>query len=260
MGWDVTSVLETLNKVVSGVAARTLLTEKTFPLDEDVDYIWSKYLKELVDLVTKDFAFYARKGAFIYKSITSDELPSDAAKEASKINRVVINIGVGLGNNYNVALKRIQVSINLSAIGAMGNYDELPAGQKKRIHSEFDPSALKASISHEISHWLSDSLHNRHLAKTIVKFPLGFNINAHHIEVDAQIHALKELKRINQDKWDDMTMIDIYRIKPSFHVVHREQSSKGEFAKWSRAFYSRAAREGLLGKKMKPVPEYGEGD
>lgn len=258
------------------------LNEKTFAIGKDVDLIYNLYLKEAINLYKKttiiDFMHYITsskrgkaKGEYIFGETTTEILKSKQCQKAHKLNPCTIQVGVfGDGNFYSPVRKIISISLNVYALQLLlkcSNKEELKKSiidpnQRKMFESEFTGTALKATIYHELSHWLNDTFHNYnisnkiHLAKikedpSVLK-KSGYS-NFTDFEIDAQIHAIKQLKRKYNKTWDDLTWTDIMLLKPSFSVIKTQlkSSSKKVRDEYMKNMYKRLNREKLLGKNMK---------
>ena len=217
------------------------LTEKTFNISKDVKYVYEKGFKPLVDSLkdinqlsmklfktdkNKDFFIKVRENKNVpFNRIMGNELPSKEAQAASKLNPVEIYTGAfDSGNFYrskevrgildDSKLSLIQLSINKQAlvIALRKEIYMLPVDQVKSFLQEFVPARIKATIAHELSHWLNDTMHNFHITN-LLKTAHELNnievlklhkkdVNMTHFEIDAQIHGIKQLKMANKKKWD----------------------------------------------------------
>jgi hypothetical protein len=245
------------------------LSEKTFDVDSDVDAIWEKHFKGLSKMVFTDtdhvLDIINKKGEWLHTTIDSGQLNTQDAINAHSVNPVTINIGIlKKGNRYGWNEKVISLSINLEAVTVLNHLtQEMVMTQYPLWIKEFQKEQIKSAIAHELSHWISDSLHNRHIKKRmtgdvkeygkLIK-KLG-NINASDFEIDAQIHGIKELKRQNAERWDEMTFDEMLKLKPSINniVYGLQQAGKKVYTDWTKRLFGRMVRESLLGKNMKPI-------
>jgi hypothetical protein len=251
-----------------------ILNEKLFDIKSDVEMLWTG-LESAIEVYKKDpqkiLDSYKENG-LVYK-LTSAELNSEPCKEAHKINPVTILLGFlsNYGNVYNPDKQRITISVNKNAVLYLGpkGMDALPEAIKMYpvIGKEFDEDSLKGSIAHELSHWLDNTLHNKHLEKEIKKYQASVDKNkpkyspaewayiTNH-EIDANIHAIASLKDKYNKRWDTMSFLDVLNLKPS--LVHLFKSigtklSKKQYDNFIKRFFGRLARENMLGKNMKPL-------
>lgn len=279
---------------------RSYLEESTFNLDIDVDDLYRKSgLDRLNGVLSREDPVEIRQ-AFspvidgkIWLRVGSESLRSRIAKRAHKENPISIFLGVDRGGSfYRPSDREVQATVNLSALGlvkdALRSMPDDPSSylksivgsQYERFCKEFDASNVKGTISHELSHWVSDSLHGRNISNVLSggirritaaaekgdvlgvedsirgKFP---SMTQHPLELNAQVHAIKTIKReIGQRKFDNLTWADLFRLKPSLIGNLRISPSKflssGQYSEMIRRFVKRLDREGLLGKRMRNFP------
>jgi hypothetical protein len=134
------------------------------------------------------------------------------------------------------------------------------------IYSEFTEARIKGSIYHELSHWIRDTLHNNNIHKKLSDFHYSGDSSPKNIqkilyhgeeteyttdyEIDAQIHAIKQLKRNYRSDWDSLNFSDMLDLNASLkHITHALKGNN--LNRWMRKIKSRMYREGLLGKKMR---------
>jgi hypothetical protein len=77
-------------------------------------------------------------------------------------------------------------------------------------------------------------------------------------EVDAQIHAIKQLKRTFKKEWDNLTLLDLFYKIPSLRNIAKSLYFLGKdvYKIWMKDLVKRMNRENLLGKFMRDFPEY----
>ena len=254
-----------------------LLLEKTYAIGADVDLIYKKYFKKIINTFNKKdieifrnlLKKYYKNGEWYFGKMLSANLKSKVAKKANILNPVNIYLGVTKdSSNYTPEKKMINISLNKNAVDiiAKENMKQFKANLDndtwERFNNELSPSAIKSTIYHELSHWLNDTLHNQNITKRIVKTkelksikPLQrFNkIDFSDFELDAQIHALKQLKRDYKKEWDNLSWKDIAQKKPFFDVWFDELRSATPQVqnKIHQLMIKRLNRENLLGKKMR---------
>jgi hypothetical protein len=266
------SAFDRINEFKSELDSKLqILNEKTFNVDRDVDMIWNKYMKGLADDFLKnpdkylDLMGKASDGTWRLVRFSSAVLTSEDAKLAHAKNPIFINVGILNLNAYNWKEKKIDLSLNRKAVNVLRYMtQEMVMDDYPLWIKEFSKEQLKSAIAHELSHWISDSLHNRHLKKRLSGNITEYNnlisklgsINASDFEIDAQIHAFKELKRQHEDKWDEMTFDELIKLKPAMnHIVGALQTvGKKTWDKWNKRIFGRMVRENLLGKNMRPIP------
>jgi hypothetical protein len=206
--------------------------------------------------------------------MSSGELKSKQGKEAHAINPIDIYLTFDdKGNYYSPAENVIHFSFNAQQVDILrnANFDmdrvEGMVGTKmKRFGEELSVSAIKGSIYHELSHWLNDSLHDKNITKLlnraaehvghewdIMKQGHG-NVNQTFIEIDAQIHSIKQIKRDNKKTWNDITWTDIVQLKSPFLGVIKQSILNNEYDEYMKHMLKRMHREGLLTRKLQKIP------
>jgi len=137
---------------------------------------------------------------------------------------------------------------------------------KRLFSKELNESNIKATIWHELSHWLNDTIHNRNITKLInvaanlknseVLLLNKPNINMTYFEIDALIHGIKGVKNIKSKIWDKMDLEDLFVECTSLAFIYNTIYSKhGQDVVnvWQKLLVKRMVREGLLGKNMKKL-------
>lgn len=248
-----------------------LLTEATFDLDEQVDYIYNKFFKKYCEGIINDEKATEPQSGNVG---TTEMLPkSDLINKANRIQTCNILINVG-GNAYVPHRNEIKFSINESAINFLISQgvtlDEvdslLDRDTAYRFKKEFSQARVKGSIYHELSHWLDNVLHGGHIKRKIDKHvyssdPDSLQKHLYHgekdamttsYEIDAQIHSIKQLKRdYPQSLWDIMSFSDMLKLNSSLSHLYDDAVRLGIKDRWFRKLKSRMSREGLLGDKMR---------
>lgn len=252
-----------------------LILEKTFDIQEDVDFIWDKGFKKLVNLYKKSPEKYItlmrKYEGYVWKQIDSGKLESENARKAHKQNPIKININLSGSNNYDFERREINLSINHQAVEALGGrgFDNSEMVEEYPfILNEFSPEAIKSVISHEIAHWLDETLHDEAASKmaskyfygrknskdspTIPKDTIAFYHTGQH-ELVANVETIKTIKNITDEgKWESMNFEDILDLKPNLklHIRTARQLGPEGFREYLRRLYTRLNREGILGKNM----------
>lgn len=253
------------------------LEEKTFNIKKDVMFIWNKYMKGFKKEIDDgnlppqnviDAAFQG-KGATRWE-FSSSEFTSKDAKLAHKINPITIKIGLFPSPAYQPPSKSIHLTFNMYVLRVLKQQaqDAIPDDQQQRFKSEMGKDKIIGTISHELSHWISDTLHNKHISKLIdVAMELNSNeilklgkkdVNMTYFEIDAQVHAVKAIKQNHTKKqWDALTIDDLFIAYPSLHNTGTTLKAYGKdiLNIWLKLLMKRLAREKLLGKKMKRFPK-----
>lgn len=252
------------------------LNEKTFRIGGDVDLVYKKifhpYIKLLpnfdmfMDKVNKD---KIKSNEYFFEVIFSHELKTKDCKEAHEVNPIGIKGGIFDTSSYVPSLSLIKLSLNIGVINILQQNRSkesienlIGTAVSKRFFNELSPANLKGTIYHELSHWLNDSLHNKNISKRLKKAQQtqNYDILKKHgdaiftdYELDAQVHAIKQLKRDYRKDWDKLTWYDIIEVKSSFDVIFsrlKHLNSKDQNEYFQRMI-KRLNREGLLGKGLR---------
>ena len=71
------------------------------------------------------------------------------------------------------------------------------------------------------------------------------------MEIQGQIHNIKQTYEHNKDIWDEISFYKLMNMVPSLNVVFSELKYQPKLRKqWVRDIKTRMSREGLLGKNM----------
>jgi len=255
------------------------IDEKTFNIDSDVNLLFLRGFKKLFDdynnikddiknklMIDKDIILYETKTSY---------LKSKDSVKANKIYSAKIFCGVFKnGSRVSFDLDKlfpdeIYISLNYNNVKLLLLENEQRLNVLKSFVDfslTFSESRVKATISHELSHWLSNCLHNNHI-KNIYNLAndLGLDVrnllkvvdfNISYIEIDAQIHGLKAIKRemVKKDKnsWNTIEFKDLFVIYPTLKAIYDSlnKESKQLKDKWQIELVKRMKRENLFGKSM----------
>ena len=248
---------------IKRILHEALLNERLMDVNNDVNRIYDIYFKNDVDELEKTGVY--TKTMFNMDKFDTSFLETPLGVKGHKLNPCIILINRG-SNNYNPKQGKIGMSVNSNAVDYL-RYDvngvfedallRLPTRQAKSFRWEFSERKIKGSIHHELAHWLDDTLHNKHLDKYLDKrtdnhSKGNFNspINAHYVEIQAQIHNIYQLKQNISDEWDSLTFDELLTKIPILSTVNKQLS--GDIVKkWKRDLKTRMSREGLLGKNMR---------
>ena len=248
-----------------------LLSESTYELDADVDFIYTESrLEEYIHNVKTN---PSKNVGRPFKELDSSMLTCPKSIEAHKLNPVKIESGIfGTSSWYNPSKRMIRISPNRQAIDMIGanekpdEYDNI-----QMFDNELTDERIKATIHHELSHWISDSIHNQHLSRIVSHAAdegghyedvlLGkYNVGETYYEIDAQIHGIKQIKRkYTSEEWDRATLQWLFYKYPALNNIKNpliRSPNDNEVYDWIRTLTTRMSREGLLGKNMTKFPSY----
>jgi len=253
-----------------------ILLEKTFNIESDVDLIYEKGgFSEFLKAFTAGEKPYEDElnsiqkiKHIVFDLIPSSELQTEDCINAHRQNPIDIYTGITImGSHYSPTNKTIFISLNSSALDVnySGDIHYISSSQKETIYNEITEQRIKIAIHHELSHWISDSLYNKHIGRIINRgLELQNNdiiklkqkdVNMTYFEIDAQVHSIKELKRnYDEREWNELSLRDIMIKYPSLSAVYKELKSKHGLdvaLLWQKNLTKRLYREGLLGNNMK---------
>jgi len=254
-----------MKQLIRKLLREGILSEKLTDVDSDVDMLYDKYFRN--DIETIERTGFITKDMF-QENIENDTsiLTSPDSVKSHELNPCVININPG-SNYYNPNEAIIGIGYAKNAYDFVMNYgggDIKSAlsnlsneNQKKTLIKEFTEIRIKGSIHHELAHWIDDTLHNKHIKARVDKAMElntrdlnGIHVDATRMEIQAQIHNIKQAYNKNKDVWDELSFQDVLDLSPSLSSVNNKFTGETK-AKWRKELKLRMNREGLLGKNMK---------
>lgn len=206
------------------------------------------------------------------KTIDSSKLKSPNAKKAHQINPIKIHVYlVGLPNmtnSYNVQTCEINICLPYGVAEAMmSRISTVPQYQLPMLQNEISVLKHKATIRHELTHWMDDSLHDMYLTKAlfraheIVKVDKSSAVKYYNdavlhgyddiykspIEITPMVNQIAELKRrIGDKKYNKLTWMDLMVLLPTLESLNRKHG-----VEWRKIMFIRLARENLIGAKFR---------
>lgn len=187
--------------------------EKVFHLRKDIDNIYKKSFKPLVDdiekalktgkpptnkLVLKHAQRFNNEKTMLLV-IDSSELVSPDAKKAHKLKPIKIHmeIGTNRGNVYNPGDGEVHIEINKGVLKIFADYDWdkesilNAVDGENTVFNEISEMKLKGTINHELSHWIRNT-QTGHLDKMFKRSDKLIGIAAKKIQKDAYINLPSE--------------------------------------------------------------------
>jgi hypothetical protein len=233
-----------------------VLTEKLMEIDDDVDYIYDTYFRADLDRVWANNKI--AQNSFPKRTTDTSILKSPLCVKAHEINPAEIHINYG--SNYyrsDQSKELISISVNSNLIDSALGFSTLDDFIRTYDTAKYDLSEekIKGSIHHELVHWLDDSLHNRHLSKSISKYyeknkdKNKVDVYLKTFEIQALIHNIKQMRRKYEDQWDELTFEELVKITPTLYHLYKNFTPEQKVV-FTRKIKTRMSREGLLGKKM----------
>lgn len=245
--------------------------EKLHNIQRDVDYIYNNSFKELVDdiqkntLKNKDYYLLSSNGDIAL--FNSSQLSSTDCVKAHEVNPINIYCGIYKRSSYSFGDdKEIIISINNAVLDLFFNQISIPDTTSKfrRLKNEITEKKIKASIAHELAHWVDDSIYKvfkkivgdeKNLSKQRELLKLGTDlIDTTYFEIQAQIHGVAQIKNsFTKDEWDNFSVKDLFELYPPLadviEIVYTKHDKQIALI-WVRALLKRLNRERLLGKNM----------
>jgi hypothetical protein len=251
---DLQEIKETLRE--------SLITEAIHNIDDDVDLIYDTFFGNDIEKL-----FNTRKltdDMFNKDKTDTSILQNPLCVEAHQKNpcRILINYGE---NVYNPINNIISMTVNPAAINFLKSQNNdldrslnsLSKEDVRLFKTDFSEEKIKASIHHELTHWLDDVFYNKRIKRATDKFikknkRVGKNnipIDADTLEIQAQIHNIHQLKRKYNDIWNSLTFNEMMTMSSTLKTIFNSLPEKYRY-KWVRDLKTRMYREGLLGEKM----------
>ena len=177
-----------MRELIERLESRSLLTEATFNIKSDVDFLYNAAGLDKLHGVLRDKNIDSLGLIRICEKVAKEKLFTDSSKlkskvckDAHKINPVEIIVGFTIfsgkdGTHYWPERNEIRVVKGGKEHGILRSYDFDMSLVKSALRSDFkrfsyslDALSFKSSIAHELSHWLDDTFHNRYLTKGLIK-------------------------------------------------------------------------------------------
>lgn len=253
-----------MRELIKTLLRENLLNEKLADVDADVDMLYDMFFREDVEQLNTTGKIIP--GMFVRGKTNTSILTSPECVEAHKLNPCKFLVNTQLGNYYSPEQELMGISVNFYALEYVkydydGDYKEalfsLDGEENIRFRKEFSEARIKGSIHHELAHWIDDTMHNKHIKKRLTKAQeLGTTdignipVNATKMEVQGQIHNVKQLKNKYHEVWDSLTFKDMIDLSPSLNSIFN-QLKRDVKTQWLRDIKTRMHREGLLGAKMR---------
>jgi hypothetical protein len=211
---------------------------------------------------------------------SSADLVSDDAQRAHAVNPVEILVGMTKHGSFYMPKERtISISLNAEAVSVMRMHGYatdarsiaamermVGAGKVAQFWNEFSAASLRGTIAHELSHWMDDSLHGRHIARKSLRAmergtpvdPRYAQMSQSPIELNAQVHAVRDMRDKLGDAFEDLTWRDLLVRKPSLAFNLVRVGSEAAYQDVMRRFVQRLHREGLLAAGLRRIPTWAQ--
>ena len=253
-----------MKSLIRKLLRESILSEKLTDVDTDVDLLYDKYFRNDIEAIER--TGFITSAMFEKFETDTSILTSPDSVKCHELNPCVIKINPGL-NYYNPNESIIGIGYSRNAYdfimnNASGNIETAlrylsDEKQRKTLIKEFTEIRIKGSIHHELAHWIDDTLNNRHIKARVGKAMErntrdlgGIPVDATRMEIQGQIHNIKQAYNKNKDVWDELSFQDVLDLLPSTNSVNNKLTGETK-AKWRKELKLRMNREGLLGKNMK---------
>lgn len=241
-----------------------LLKEATKDFGNDVDIIFDAYFADdfnrLAETGKVDSSMFRHDGVYQGTKILESEL----GQKLHSLSPCHFQINDKRGNFYSPEEKTLGFSVNLDAIGHIryegdlnSAFEALTPTVRTRFKSEVNGIVTRGSILHELAHWADDVLNNKHLTKKIspdnprhIRKNPNLNVNAHYLEIEAQIHSIIQYKKHFGDKWDEISFDQMISLIPPLNHI-KGILPPDQLKEWRKRLFNRLHREGLLGAVMR---------
>lgn len=269
----------------------TDLFEALFHLDDAVDYIFDeafgKFFKGIEKYKRGDVNInevLLRVREFSMQNIVKN-IKNPKIQEAMTIFPIEIKAAILTGRSRYVPQKGIiELSLNptvyskvINAVTDGMSYEDMVElerleGKERAFLYELSGEKIKTVIAHELSHWLDDVFHGRHLTTMSTKMrkflERGKQKEAEKLalrrqpyvymtdyEINAIIHGIKQMKRnFSREEWNAFTLEDLIDMDSSLKLSHdriMKRFGRNEVANWKKFILKRLHRERLLGRNMR---------
>ena len=252
-----------MKQLIKQLLRESLISEKLTDVDTDVDILYQKYFKILVDAANSGEELIP--SLFNQYTIDTSRLISPEAVKANKLNPCEIIINGSYGNAYQPKTNSIHIGYGGLYKSFVSNY--LPAtldsmaessGSYNSFKKEFTEVKIKGSIHHELAHWIDDTFNNKHIRKRTdrdeERGAKKFSWEDRYLsnfEMQAIIHNVHQLKKQTSDEsWNNMSFDDLIISLPSLMNI-RDKFSRNGYNTFKKLLLSRMNREGMLGNNMK---------
>jgi hypothetical protein len=246
---------------------------------EDINKIYSplsKFISELAEIIeTYPYSWgsgiideiiskYSKTPNLPVKSFNSSVFKSKQAQIAHQSNPITVEVYLHNNrcNSYSPKESKIYIGLTDNLVNFLRTVAYTKNNQeyikhKNSLFNDINDVKLKSTIRHELTHWIDDSLHNKHISKLIVSPSFREKVNqglANGIdvryemphEITAIVNQIAEIKRrIGDKKYNLLTWVDILEKVPGLKIINDELG-----VSWRRVIFSRLARENLIGAKF----------
>lgn len=262
---------EILQEASDNVVSRKLLNESVVDISVDVAKIYRRYMaNDLTLLLTNGPS--ALRPKILHLQTVDKMLESSAAKEAFKKNPLTI-VFYERVPMYDANTSTVYLNFDDDLIKHLDEFGSLPEikqrvspGKYIHLKQAATQETTEAIISHELSHWIRDSLGSRYIAKAAIKFADRGGLSSKkaikqwnggyndpylsNTEIDGQVYELLPLYNKYKAHWEELTWNELMYLSTALHKRNQTLSPEDKEI-WKKKMKIRMQREGILGKKMR---------
>ena len=247
-----------------------LVCEQTFKINKEVNMLFDTHLAPLLQRYkTAPDSVWLKTGEV--SQTDSSVFTQGVLKDAHEVNPITIHFGVLQGgNHYNPKNKKIQVTLHTQAmdfLGPKGLENKEAVEQEPNVIFEFTPEKLKATIAHELTHWIEDSLFENKIKRALdtlhkkvdnekdfsqkKKIITQFQRFSEH-EIQAHINGLSAIRDNNPELYDSWSWKELQQNSPALKNVvdNSKELPDDERRVFMKQLLRRLSRENLLTKRM----------
>ena len=247
-----------------------LICEETFKINKEVNMLFDVHLAKLLHRYKSTPESVWRGSSGEFSQTDSSIFTQGILKDAHSANPITLHFGIFDSNQYEPTNKKIQVGLHANAISFLG-----PEGLKNKeaieqepdVIFEFTPDRLKATIAHELTHWIEDSLFNKKMVRAIdssrrkldkekdsfqkQKIITQFQKFSEH-EIQAHINGLSAIRDNNPELYDSWSWKELQQNSPALKRVvnSSKELPDDERRVFMKQLLRRLSRENLLTKQM----------
>lgn len=258
-------------KIHTSTKSHSILKESVLDISEDVKKIYRRYMANDLQTLLQHGPTKLRPKTLNPETVEK-LLVSPSTKEAFSKNPVTI-VFYEREPMYVAGSSTLYLNFDDDFIRHLSDYGSLTdvkqqvsSGKYVHLKQAATQETTEAIISHEMSHWVRDSLGNkfiRHAAskfadrggseskKAVKKWNGGYNdpylSNA---EIDGQVHELLPIYAKYKEHWEELTWNELMYLSTALHKRNQKLSPEDKQI-WKKKMKMRMQREGILGSNMR---------
>jgi hypothetical protein len=121
---------------------------------------------------------------------------------------------------------------------------------------------IKGSIYHEMVHWLDNTFNDEFITRLLIRSDTNISVlnadgkipQSSYYEVNAQVHAIKQMRRQTNDHiWNSWTWDMLVKNSVVLTMISEKTKDVNDYVRWKRALLKRLIRENLIGNNINAV-------